>query len=362
MESAAPPHESTMPTRRGAWGWVDDRLGLSALRYPVPEHGNTLAYTLGGITLVTFVLLVVTGIYLAQYYDPGSVDQAHASVFYITNEAFLGSLTRSLHYWLAAAFVVTLLLHMVRTFATGAFKAPRELTWVSGVLLFGLGAGALFSGTVLKADQESVEALAHNNEIADFFGVFGFWFSGDFTDAVGPIQRQYVAHVSIVPLLIAVLIAVHMLLIKRHRLSPLPWGSADEVAARERDEHSVPFTSHLRHIGLWGLVVLGVALILSGLFPAGLGPEGAQGIEITKPPWYFLWLYQPENWFGLNALWIFSALLFVGLLLIPVVDRSPERDPRRRKLWIGLGGLVLIGWVALTIAGATAEVASHVGM
>lgn len=358
MEAAAAPRR----VRRGAWGWLDDRLGLAGLRYPVPEHGNSLAYTLGGITVVSFVLLVATGIYLAQYYDPGSIEQAHASVFYISTEAFVGKLVRSLHYWLAAAFVVTLVLHMVRTFATGAFKAPRELNWVSGVLLFGLGAAALFSGTVLKGDQEAVEALAHNNEIADFFGVFGFWFSADFTDNVGSIERLYIAHVSIVPLLIVGLLAVHMLLIKRHRLSPLPWGSADEVERREREEHPVPFTSHLAHIGLWGLVLLGVTLILSGVFPTGLGPQGAEGIEITKPPWYFLWLYQPENWFGLNALWVFSAVLFVGLLLIPLFDRSRERDPRRRKLMVTLGALVLLGWIVLTIVGATTEVASHVEM
>ena len=96
--------------------------------------------------------------------------------------------------------------------------------------------------------------------------------------------------------------------------------------------------------------------------PAGLGPQGAEGIEITKPPWYFLWLYQPENWFGLNALWIISAVLFAGLLLVPLLDRSRERDPRRRKLWVALGAMVLLAWLVLTILGATAQVASHVEM
>jgi ubiquinol-cytochrome c reductase cytochrome b subunit len=195
VEAAGPPE--VRPA--GLWGWLDDRLGIGGLRYPVPEHGNSLAYTLGGITAVSFVLLVATGIYLAQYYDPGTIEQAHTSVFYISNDAFLGELVRSLHYWLSTAFVVTLVLHMVRAFAGGSFKAPRELTWVTGVLLFGLGAAALFTGTVLKADQEAVEALAHNNKLADFFGVFGFWFSADFTDNIGSIERLYVAHVSIVP-------------------------------------------------------------------------------------------------------------------------------------------------------------------
>lgn len=358
MESGA------APARPGPriWGWLDDRLGISGLRYPVPEHANSLPYTLGGITAVSFVLLVVTGIYLAQFYDPADVAGAHASVFYISTEPFLGRLVRSLHYWLAVAFVVTLILHMVRAFATGAFKAPREFVWITGVLLFGLGGAALFTGTTLKADQEAIEALAHNNAIADFFAVLGFWFSADFADNVSQILRVYIAHVSIVPILIVAVLALHLLLIRKHGISPLPFGPAEEVQARERSERQVSFSSHLRHIGLWGLVVLGIGLVLSGLFPPAFGPQGVEGIEVTKPPWWFIWLYEPENWFGLDALWIFSAILFVGLLAVPFADRSPERDPRRRPFWMALGVAVLVAWLVLTIIGATTEIAQHVGM
>jgi ubiquinol-cytochrome c reductase cytochrome b subunit len=234
--------------------------------------------------------------------------------------------------------------------------------WITGVLLFGLGGAALYSGTILKADQEAIEALEHNNEVADLFGVFGFWFSADFTGNVPELVRLYIAHVSIVPVLIAVAVALHLMLIKKHGVAPLPIGTAAEIGERERTERHVSFSSHLRHIGLWGLVVLGVALVLSGLFPTALGPQGVEGIEVTKPPWYFLWLYQPENWFGLDALWVFSAVLFVGLLLVPFLDRSPERDPRRRRFWIAVGAVVLVAWVVLTIVGATTEVASHVEM
>ena len=356
MESAAPAEER----RSRIWGWLDDRLGIGGLRYPVPDHANSLAYTLGGITLAAFVLLVATGIYLAQFYNPDE-ELAHQSLVYITDEAFAGTLVRSLHYWLATIFVVTLVLHMVRAFATASYKAPRELTWVTGVLLFLLGGGLLFTGTILKADQEAVEALEHNNEVADFFGGLGFWFSPDFTDSVSAITRFYVAHVSILPVLLAVVLAVHMLLIKRHRVSPLPWGSAEEVAVRERDEHTGPFTSHLKHIGAWSLVMVGIALLLSGLAPAGLGPAGVEGIEITKPPWYFLWLYPFENWFGLWPLWAAPAILVAVLLAVPFLDRSPERDPRRRRIWIAIGALALIGWVVLTIYGAVTVPVEHVG-
>lgn len=355
MSAPATAEDRSQP---GIWGWLDDRLGIGGLRYPVPAHANSLAYTLGGITLVSFALLVLTGIYLAQFYDP-TPEAAHRSIAYIIDDAFAGSLVRGLHYWIAAAFIVTLVLHLIRTFATASYKAPRELTWVTGVFLMLLGVGLLFSGTVLKYDQEAIEALEHNNEIADLFGFVGFWFSADFTDNVSILTRLYIAHVSILPVLIGGLLAVHMLLIKRHRISPLPWGTPEEVAAREREEHTEAFTSHLAHIAKWGLVVLGASLLLVGLAPPSLGPEGVEGIEITKPPWYFLWLYPWENWIGLEALYIVPGVLTLALLALPFVDRSPQRDPRRRKLWIALAVLALAGWLFLTIYGDSTVPVTH---
>ena len=253
-------------------------------------------------------------------------------------------------------------MHMVRTFATASFKAPREFVWITGVLMFLITAGLLFSGTVLKQDQEAVEALAHNAEIADLFGFAGFWFSADFTDSISVVTRQYIAHVSILPIFLGVVLAVHMLLIKRQRLSPLPWGTPDEIKVREQAEHDMPFTSHMAHIGKWTLVLLGAVLLLAGLAPVGLGPIGVEGIEITKPPWYFLWLYPWEDWIGLKALYIIPAIMTVALLAIPFLDRSRERDPRRRKAWMAIAVAALLVWGGLTIYGDVTEPATHTSM
>ncbi len=361
MESTQLPTALRSPATPGsrAWGWLDDRLGIGGIRYPVPRHANSLAYTLGGLTLVSFIGLVVTGIYLAQFYDPTQA-RAHVSVTYITDTAFAGELIRSLHYWLANLFLALLIVHMIRTFVTASYKAPREFIWITGILLFILAGGLLFSGTVLKQDQEAIEALEHNLEVSKIFGFLGFWFSADFTRNVAVVTRLYVAHVSILPLMVAGVLAIHMLLIKRHRISPLPWGSPAEVAAREREEHTETFTSHLAHIGKWAMVLLGIAFLLAGLAPAALGPAGVEGIEITKPPWYFLWLYPWEGWIGLKALYIIPTILIVGLLAIPFVDRSAERDPRRRKLWMALGLAVFLAWLALTIYGHVVAPAHHV--
>lgn len=344
---------------RRTWEWIDQRFGLSALAYPVPRHANALAYTLGGVTLGSFLLLVVTGIYLAQLYDPTPA-AAHSSVVQIS-EATFGSLVRSLHFWLANIFIVTLVLHLLRTFVTAAYKAPREGIWLTGIVLFLLAGGLLFTGTMLKWDQEAQEAFGHNVEIAKLLGIFGFWFSPDFTSSVSLLIRTYVAHVSILPLFLAGVVGVHLLLVKRLKVSPLASGTPEEIDRRAQNEPSLPFTTHLARIAYWTLIVLGIALVLAALRPAGIGPEGVEGIEITKPPWFFLWLYPFEDWFGLNALIVAPALLVAGLALLPFLDRSRERDPRRRSPWIGLAALVLLAWAALTIYGYVTVPVSHVG-
>lgn len=339
--------------------WLDERLGISAFSYPVPRHANTLAYTLGGITMGSFLLLVATGVYLSQFYEPTPA-AAHRSVVELT-QGDIGSIVRGLHFWLSSIFVATLVLHLIRTFVTGSFKRPREATWISGVLLFIVGGGLLFTGTILKWDQEAIEALAHNSEIADLFGAAGFWFSEGFSQSVPLLLRDYIAHVSILPVVTVFLLAAHMFLIKRHGVSSLPWGDAHQIRVRAEHEQHHPFTAHLWRILYWTLLVLGVALVLAVVRPAGIGPEAVEGIEITKPPWYFLWLYPFENWFGVKALAVVPGVLLAGLVSLPFLDRGEERDPRRRTVWIAAAAAVLLAWVALTIYGFVTEPVAHVG-
>ena len=357
MATVSGPRERPgLPVRVGLW--LDERFGFSGLAYPVPRHANSLAYTLGGITLGSFLLLVATGIYLAQVYDPTPAN-AHASVVEISKSDF-GAVIRSLHFWLSTIFMITLLAHVLRTFFTASYKRPREGIWLTGVVLLALAGGLLFTGTMLKWDQEAFEAFGHNVEIADLLGIFGFWFSPDFTDNVALLIRTYVAHISILPILVAGLVGAHLLLIKRLKISPVPFGTPQEVERRELEEERLPFTTHLPRILYWTLVVLGVALVLTALRPTGIGPEGVEGIEITKPPWFFLWLYPLENLFGLKALVVMPGLLLGGLAALPFVDRSRERDPRRRRAWLAFAALVIIGWAVLTIYGLATVPVSHV--
>jgi len=163
------------PRSRGQrlWQALDERLGLSGLQYPIPEHANKLAYSLGGLSLICFVLLVATGIFLTQYYNPDPA-AAHASVRHIITGVTGGDFLRAFHYWAAMAMIVLVGLHLLRVFVSAAYKRPREGNWVIGVALAALTAGLFFTGSVLKWDQESLEALEHNIEVGKLLGKFGF--------------------------------------------------------------------------------------------------------------------------------------------------------------------------------------------
>ena len=332
---------------------VDERLGLKGLQYGVPEHANKLAYSLGGLSLFTFIVMVATGIVLTQYYNP-SPTHAHQSVNDIVTSVTLGKFVRGLHYWGAMAMIVLVGLHLLRVFVSGSFKRPREGNWVIGVILAATTAGLFFTGTVIKWDQESIEALDHNTEIGKLFGRFGFWFSPKFS-GISLLGRLFVAHIAMLPALFTVVVIAHLLLVKYHGMAPSPFRRTKEP------ERSEPFTRHLARLGAFALVVLGVLALLAVLAPPHYGPAPVAGIEVTKPPWPMLWIYPVENLVGVSGiLWAVVAMLGV-LLLVPLLDRGKERNPRRRLPMMIGGAIVVITVVALILYAAFQPVASHVG-
>jgi ubiquinol-cytochrome c reductase cytochrome b subunit len=331
---------------------VDERLGIDALRYPVPEHANNLGWSLGGLTAVSFVILLVTGVYLAQFYNP-IPEVANQSIRELMTDVWLGAFTRDLHYWAAQAMYVLAALHLLRVIFHGSYKRPREGNWLVGVSMFALVIAGLFTGTVLKWDQEGFEALAHNTGVAQLLGGLGFWFTPELADNVPILLRLYAAHVVIVPGLIVVLFILHALLIKRHGISSHPMIDS---TARERDE---PFTSHLQRVGAFGLGLFGVLGLLAVLWPQPIGPTPIEGIEVTKPPWEFLWMFTLENWFHLQAILWGGTVLFALLILLPFVDRSPYRSWRRRPVVIPATVLVVLVLAVLTVLAVVTPAESH---
>jgi quinol-cytochrome oxidoreductase complex cytochrome b subunit len=376
-EEATQPSTTASPAQemqaRGPAQWVqrigsflDERTGLSALRYAVPAHANSFWYTLGGITFVGLLILVATGMWLAQFYNPDP-SAARESVIYIQTKAPLGDVIRGIHVWTAYMVSLTALLHLIRVFVTAAYKRPREFNWFIGLAMFALLLfGAVFTGSVLRWDQEAFEALEHNTATAQLMGAIGNFFSGGFTASTSILPRLYIAHISIVPLMLAVLLVAHIFLIKRHGISPLPQQADAGLAPHGQLPKALQlarYTTHLRVMVGYGLALLATAGLLSLLFPLPIGPAPDPTMEVTKPAFLFYWAYAFEDWFGIKGI-LYSATGLFGLLaLVPLIDFSRFRRIRGwRIVVVALGAALLIAVVALSIMVALQAPAKHLGM
>jgi menaquinol-cytochrome c reductase cytochrome b subunit len=224
--------------------WVDERTSLSGsarwLMFRKVPKGTNWFYTLGSATLFAFLNQAVTGVFLAMFYDP-SPTHAYESVRYITNEAFLGEFVRGMHKWGSSVMVILVFLHMARTFFFGAYKYPRELNWIVGVVLLILTMLMSFSGYLLPFDQRSYWATIVGVNINGTGPLVGPYLS-DFLRA-GPefgattLSRFYAIHMLLVPGLIAAMIGLHLYLVTKLGTTAPPWQKA-ELDPRLREERT----------------------------------------------------------------------------------------------------------------------------
>lgn len=329
---------------RGA-GWFRERFAQSALEYPVPARANRLDFMLGALTLAALVLLAVSGSILTLYYHPTPL-AAHDSVRYMITGVPLVALLRDLHVWSASAALVLVFAHLAAVFWRRGFRRPREGLWWTGVLLLALLFGLAFTGTVLRADQEAVEALAHATAGAAFAGPLGAPLRPDFTPSSPLLSRLYGLHIGVLPLALVALLSLHLWLI-RH------------LGVSAPGDVRVPFRTHLRPLGGFALVLAALAAALALAWPGELLAPGVAGHEVTKPFWPFLWIYAAENLFGMTGMLLAPAVLFGFLALVPVVDHGDGLRPRLvRVLGVALFVLML-GAIAYA---AIAPAQSHLGM
>ncbi|MCI0518747.1 MAG: cytochrome b N-terminal domain-containing protein [Chloroflexi bacterium] len=208
--------------------WLDERLGLTTIYHTVlyrPVPKVNWWYTLGSASLFLFVLQGVTGMFLAVYYVP-SPDHAYESIQYIMNGVSFGWLIRGIHHWGASLMVIFVFAHMLRTFYFAAYKFPREITWLSGVVLFLTTLGMGFTGYLLPWNQRAFWATTVGTEIvgtAPFIGDFLLRVlrGGNDLSAV-TLARFFAVHIWFLPLIIALIIAVHIYLVVRIGISAVP--------------------------------------------------------------------------------------------------------------------------------------------
>lgn len=287
------------------------RLALDALEYPIPARANRLDFMLGALTLTALTVLALSGIVLTQFYNPSPLD-AHESVRAIITTMPLVGYVRDLHVMTSSAAVVLVFAHLSAVFWRRGFRNPREALWWSGVLLLTLLFGLSFTGSVLRMDQEAVEALAHAVAGSALLGPLGAPFQPGFSASSPPIARFYSMHVSILPIAVAGLLALHLWLVRHLGVS----ASGDVRAT---------FRSHLSPLGGFALFTVGIVAALALIWPAELLAPGVDGFEVTKPSWAFLWIYAAENLAGTTGMLLAPVLLFGFLAVVPLADREGSR-------------------------------------
>ncbi len=216
-------------------GWVEERTGLSPfvrfmLFRKVPK-GTNWYYTLGSATMFAFLSQAVTGIFLAMYYDPDP-SRAYESASRITNDIFLGELVRGMHRWGSTVMIVLIFLHMGRTFIFGAYKYPRELNWIIGVVLLVLTMAMGLTGYLLPFDQRSFWATvvaANLNSSGPVIGPYlADFLRGGAEFGATTISRFYALHMLLIPVLIAGLIGAHLYLVAKLGTTAPPWLKAQK--------------------------------------------------------------------------------------------------------------------------------------
>ncbi|MGH2987155.1 MAG: cytochrome b [Solirubrobacterales bacterium] len=224
-------------------GWVDERTGaspfLTALLLRKVPKGTNWFYTLGSATLFAFVFQALTGVFLAFYYVP-SATEAYESISHLTNDVFLGEFVRGMHKWGATVMIIVIFLHMGRTFLFGAYKYPRELNWVIGVVLLILTLVMGLTGYLLPFDNRSYWATIVAMNIAASGPVVGPYLAdflragSEFTSTTLP--RFYAIHMLLVPGLIIALIGAHLYLVVKLGTTAPPWLRAESKPKSLREE------------------------------------------------------------------------------------------------------------------------------
>lgn len=346
--------------------WLDERIGFAVVREAVeaktvPVHRHSAWYYFGGMTLFFFIVQVLTGILLMLYYRP-SADEAYESVQFLVTQVPFGWLVRSLHSWSANLMMGAAFVHLFSVLFMKAFRAPRELTWMSGFALFVLTMGFGFSGYLLPWNQLAYFATRVGTDIAGAIPVVGgfaerFLRGGDHVTG-GTLSRFYGWHVAILPAITVSLLGFHLLMVQRHGMSVPP-----SVKKRHRDGGArMPFVPDflLRDLFGWTLA-LGVLAALAAYFPWELGEKAdpfAPPYADIKPEWFFMFMFQTLKYIpggemvGIEyeafAIMGFSLLGLIAFLL-PFLDGLFGRW-RGRAVEMA-GGVMLLFIVIMTAVG-----------
>lgn len=363
----------TMHLIRHIAQWLDERLKLATplremAKHAVPRRTASWWYVFGSAALVLFVLQVVTGILLALVYAP-TAGQAYSSIQHIDHGVGFGWFLRAVHGWGADFMVAVVLIHMAQVFLFGAYKFPRELTWIFGVFLLLFTLGMAFSGQILRFDQDAYWGLGIGAAIAGRVpwvgdGLVHLLLGGPII-AGATLSRFFDLHVFALPALLAGFIGLHLLLVLKLGINE--WPMPGRVVRRETyleeyeqliHDDGVPFAPY----AIWKDMLFAAAMVAAvGACAFVFGPFGPRGAPdptnihaAPRPDFFFLWLFAllallPPR-IETAVMLIAPVVVIAALLVLPFMAGEGDKSWRRRPVAVLTLTLIAVSLAALTHA------------
>jgi ubiquinol-cytochrome c reductase cytochrome b subunit len=371
-----------MNTLRRAAVWLDDRLHLTALYastagHEVPKSAGSWFYVFGSATLLCFMIQIITGACLAFVYIP-STNEAWTSLQYLNHAQFWGWYLRAVHNWGSNFMVAIMTLHMIQVFLFGAYKYPRELTWVSGVFLLISTLAMAFTGQVMRFDQDAYWGLTIGASITGRVPLIGaqlvhLLLAGPII-AGETLSRFFTLHVFIIPGLIIAIVSMHLRLVLTKGINeyprpgrPVHRGTYDAEYAEILRKEGVPFVPHAI-----GKDLIFAAVVIIGILGCALafGPKGPGGppnptlVDTNpRPDFYFLSIFAAlallPDWMEVLILFVAPALIFIFVLALPFISGTGEKSATRRPVAVLSVVLIMLVIGVLTYMGETSPWSPH---
>jgi ubiquinol-cytochrome c reductase cytochrome b subunit len=335
--------------------WLDDRLHITALYastagHEVPASSGSWFYIFGSATLLCFIIQIITGSILAFVYIP-STNEAYTSLQYLNHAQFWGWYIRAVHNWGSNFMVAIMTMHMIQVFLFGAYKYPRELTWVSGVFLLLLTLAMAFTGQVMRWDQDAYWGLGIGASVTGRVPLIGdqlvhLLLAGPII-AGETLSRFFTLHVFLVPGAIIALVSMHLRLVLTKGINeyprpghPVRRSTYDAEYAEVLRKEGVPFAPNAIGNDLVAAAVVILAILACAFFFGPKGPGGPPNPTLVdtnpRPDFYFLALFAAlallPDWMEVAILFIAPAIAIGLLLLLPFISGTGEKSYSRRPV------------------------------
>jgi ubiquinol-cytochrome c reductase cytochrome b subunit len=363
-----------MPWYKQAYDWVERRVQLEGFvkesaEHPVPSKTASWWYVFGSASFVLLILQIATGIMLAIVYVP-SAGEAWNSLQVLNHQLPLGWLLRAMHFWGSNFMVAVVLIHMSQVFLFGAYKFPRELTWLLGVFLLLMTLGMAFTGQVLRFDQDAYWGLGIGASIMGRVPFIGgqlvHLMLGGPIIAGATLTRFFTIHVFVLPATMLAFASLHTWLVLK--LGVNEWPAPGRLVKRETyiqeynelaHHHGVPFVPG----AIWKDAMFAAGILVAVLVCAALfGPYGPTGVPdptiidtVPKPDFWFLWIYTALAFLPANIetpVMLIAPVIGIGILLaLPFIAGLGEKSWHRRPVAVLAVILIAVGWAVLTQLG-----------